>query len=190
MTAPLVTDKACGNRKRGGADETAYETAYVSLFLPAMRLAHRMTGDRAAAEDIAAEALARAYARWNVVRAMTNPNAWVMRVVSNLAIDALRRRHDPPTTADVEAFDELATLRLALAAALRRLPRRQQESLVLHYIGGLSDVEVSASLGIAASSVRTHLQRGLATLRERLIDGPDIAVLTSHMSTRSDVRTG
>jgi len=165
-------------RRRLGAPgrqalDAEYEDAYPSLFLPAMQLAYRMLGDRAAAEDVAAEALARAYARWESVRKMQNSTAWVLRVASNLTIDVLRRRRFVPAAADSRGFDDIVTLRLALAAALRRLPRRQRESLVLHFFAGLTDVEVSESLGITPSSVRTHLQRGLATLRSELQLDPE-----------------
>ena len=56
----------------------------------AVRTARRLVGDPEVAEDLAAEALARAYARWKTVRDHPNPDAWLLRVVGNLAIDHVR----------------------------------------------------------------------------------------------------
>lgn len=159
----------------GAAAEDGFAAAYPALFLPAMRLAHRMTGDRALAEDLAAEALARAYARWTSVARMESPQAWVLRVTTNLAIDAVRRRRLAtavlPRLVVREGpgvLDEDVAIRLALVSALASLPRRQREAIALYYLAGLDEHEVSRSLDITPSSVRTHVQRGLATLRKRL----------------------
>lgn len=157
------------------AAEDDFAAAYRPLFLPAMRLAYRMTGDHALAEDVAAEALARAFARWSSVSRMDSPLAWVLRVATNLAIDAVRRQRlaakvMPSLVLPDEdgRFDDDVAARLALVTALHALPRRQREAIALFYLGGLSEAEVSQSLEISPSSVRTHVQRGLATLRQRL----------------------
>lgn len=161
-----------------------FAAVYRSMFSPAMRVAYRVTGSRDLAEDIAAEALARAYAQWREVRAMPHRNAWVMRVASNLALDAVRRRrpaeqaqraleHAHRDELSYGGGQDLIATRLALVAALRQLPARQRDVIVLYYLGGLSEAEVSASLGIATSSVRTHIQRGLGRLRSHLAHDPE-----------------
>lgn len=165
-----------------GADD--FGSVYRSLFTPAMRLAFRITGSRETAEDIAAEALARAYAQWRTVRLMPYREAWVMRVATNLALDAVRRRRPAEQAqraleqahrdhVSSSGGDDLVATRLALVAALRQLPPRQRDAVVLYYLGGLSEAEVSASLGIATSSVRTHIQRGLVRLRTHLAHDPE-----------------
>jgi RNA polymerase sigma-70 factor (ECF subfamily) len=157
-----------------------FDVAFPDLYRGALRLAGRMLGDRAAAEDVAAEAMARAFARWRTVRDLAHRDAWVLRVAANLALDALRRqgsrdravtrlRGDPLLD---ESLDAAAT-RLALGAALRELPERQRDAIVLRYLVGLPDDEVAAALGIAGSTVRTHVQLGLATLRRRLGTDPE-----------------
>ena len=151
-----------------------FENAFDELFPRAFRLARGILGDAAAAEDVAAEALARAYARWARVADLPWRDGWVLRVAANLAIDAVRRGRRPvpvPTSAP-SAEDEAVVLRLALSAALRALPRRQRQAVALHYLGGLSDGEVAATLGISTGSVKTHISRGVAALRARL--GPGI----------------
>jgi RNA polymerase sigma factor (sigma-70 family) len=156
-------------------DET-FTAAYRPLFSAAARLAWRMTGDAAVAEDIAAEAMARAYARWPEVHKLDAPRAWVMRVATNLAIDTVRRRKLDARVMPLLAVDDTddshvaedIAVRLALVAALGSLPRRQREAIALYYLGGLSEDEVSTSLQITASSVRTHVQRGLSALRKQM----------------------
>lgn len=150
--------------------EDDFEDAFDGLFLAAFRLARRMLGDDAAAEDVAAEALARTYAHWSSVRHLPWRHGWVLRVASNLALDAARsgrRRTDPPPlTADDES-DHVA-VRLALVSALRSLPRRQRQAVTLRYLGGLSEAEVALALRVSPGAVKSHLHRGMASLRRRL----------------------
>jgi RNA polymerase sigma-70 factor (ECF subfamily) len=145
-----------------------FEEAFDQLFPRAFRMARRMLGDAAAAEDVAAEAMARAYARWSKVSVLPYRDGWLLRVAANLAIDRMRRRppqlHAPPA----REFEDEVDLRLALNAALLTLAPRQRQAIALHYLGGLSDREVADALGISLGSVKTHIHRGIAGLRARL----------------------
>lgn len=154
----------------GGPErDLEFEALFDGVFLAARRVARRIVGDPAAAEDIAAEALARTFARWKHVRELPYREAWVLRVTTNLAIDHARRRR-PSAEPELAraAADDIIAVRLALAAALSRLPRRQREAVALRYLGDLTEQDVAAALGISAGSVKTHVHRGLAALRERL----------------------
>jgi RNA polymerase sigma factor (sigma-70 family) len=148
--------------------DDSFEAAFDELFPRAVRLANKLLRDRAAAEDVAAEALARTYARWSKVSALPYRDGWVLKVATNLAIDRLRRR--PPDVRPVAAddFEDGVELRLALNAALLTLAPRQREAVALHYLGGLSDREVAQALGISLGSVKTHIHRGIKCLRARL----------------------
>jgi RNA polymerase sigma factor (sigma-70 family) len=115
--------------------------------------------------------------KWNRIRSY--PEAWITRVATNLALDLVRRkRPDPLLPASLGREDELVT-RLALAAALRGLPARQREVLVLRFLVGLSEREVAETLRVGAASVKTHQQRGLATLRSRSGIDPEEVRLVS-----------
>ena len=144
----------------GGFDE-----AFDELFPRCVRLATRVLGDRTAAEDVAAEALARAYARWSKVGALPYRDGWVLKVATNLAIDRLRRRRPEVSPVLEPDFEETVELRLALNAALLTLAPRQRQAVTLRYLGGLSDREVALALGISLGSVKTHIHRGLNGLR-------------------------
>lgn len=151
--------------------DDGFDEAFDELFPRAVRLATRLLGDRSAAEDVAAEALARAYARWSKVAGLPYRDGWVLKVATNLAIDRLRRRPPEVAPAADGEFEEAVHLRLALNAALLTLAPRQRQAVALRYLGGLSDKEVAAALGISLGSVKTHIHRGLHGLRSRLDGG-------------------
>lgn len=136
------------------------------LYPQAFRTAVRLLGDAAAAEDCASEAFVRAYAHWDEIHDLPWRDAWVIKVTANLALSALGRKKLPfRPPLPVEAEDAVAT-RLAMVVALASLSRRQQEAIVLHYLAGLTEAEVSAVMGVAPSTVKTHLKRGMDVLRQ------------------------
>jgi RNA polymerase sigma factor (sigma-70 family) len=152
------------------AVEERFVAAFERLYPRALRVAYRVVGDVCGAEDVAAEALARAYAHWERIELLPWIDGWVLRVTANLALDVARRRRpllDLPRV--VESEDAIAT-RLAMVAALHRLPRRQREAVALHYLAGLSDDEVAGALGIATGTVKSHVHRGLVALRRSMGD--------------------
>src|ERR1700733_10697708 len=161
-------------RNLGGFDE-----AFESLYRLAYRVAFRILGDRGDAEDVAQEALARAAVRWS--RLKDRPEGWVTRVASNLAIDRSRRRKRPAPllTGPVGVVDPHLGERGDLVVALRRLPRRQREAVVLRYLADLSEAQVSLEMGCSVGAVKSHGSRGLRTLRRHLTeskgkDGDDV----------------
>jgi RNA polymerase sigma-70 factor (sigma-E family) len=163
----------------GVTRDEAFEACFDALFPKAFGLALRVIGDAQAAEDVAAEALTRLYARWARLRAADYRDAWVMKVAGNLAIDAVRKHPAGPGRAPAAAPDmhDLAALRLALAASLGALPRRQRQAIALRYFGDMTEDEVARSLGVSTGAVKSHIHRGLRTLRSRL--GPSIESIES-----------
>jgi RNA polymerase sigma-70 factor (sigma-E family) len=151
-----------------------FDAAFDRLFPRARRLAGRILGDDAAAEDVAAEAMARTCLHWSRLREASYLDGWVLRVAANLAIDATRRRPLRLAPRTVPAEDDAVALREALVAALRHLSRRQREVIALHYLSDLSEADVAGVLGISEGSVKTHTSRGLAALRQRLGDTEEV----------------
>ena len=135
------------------------------LFVQAERTAARLVG-RDRADDIASETVVRALVRWS--RISDHPHAWVTRVATNLAIDVLRARRSMPEGGPAvaeQSFEIDAIRRMDVASSLRRLSRRQQQVVVLHYLGGFTDGQVSEALGLSLPTVKTHLGRALRVLR-------------------------
>lgn len=151
----------------GSGLERAFEESFPELFRVAYRAAYRVTGDGAAAEDAASEALVRAGLRWRRINGRALP--WVVRVATNLAIDQTRRRTRehrlaPQRHHTVDGI-EAAQVRVDLGRALAALPKRQREVVALRYFGDLSEREIADELGLAPGSVKSHASRGLAALR-------------------------
>jgi RNA polymerase sigma-70 factor (sigma-E family) len=143
-----------------------FEDSFERLFARSYRLAFRIVGGSAEAEDVAAEALSRAYLAWWRLRDADHREAWVLRVTTNLAIDVLRKR-GRAASAPVDPGPDRAPSDLSalLVPVLRQLPKRQREVVVLRHLVDLPEAEVARVLGISAGSVKQHLQRGLAALR-------------------------
>lgn len=154
----------------GLSGDDDFDAAFEQLAAIAYRVGYRLLGTRPEAEDVAQEALARAYARWRRVQGHAEP--WVARVAANLALDRLRshdrsRRGALPAR-DVAAPDDggrAALDRLELARLLASLPRRQREVVVLRYLADRSEADTARELGTSVGSVKRHAHRGLGALR-------------------------
>ncbi|MEX0768293.1 MAG: SigE family RNA polymerase sigma factor [Microthrixaceae bacterium] len=161
------------------ADDSGFRGFYERLQPRAIAVARRLIGDTALAEDIAAESFARAYARWGKVCRHPNPEAWLLRVVGNLAIDSLRRESRRPQvrqdSARPDPSGDSAALRIDLTDAMQHLSGRQQEVIVLRYLIDLPEEEVASALGMSNGSVKTHLHRATTKLRNEMKqpDQPD-----------------
>lgn len=155
-------------------DERAFRILAERHAGAALRLARRILGSAAAAEDIVQDALLRVWInapRWRPEAAF---RTWLYRVVVNLCLNAKRRAPDLPL--DVAEYvadpqpgaDEQLRLRerdRQLAAAIMALPERQRAAVVLTYQEGLSNAEVAQVLDISVSSVEALLVRAKRTLR-------------------------
>jgi len=159
-----------------------YELAFARLHRRAYDVAFQLLGYRAEAEDVAQEALARAFIHWPKVHSYAEP--WVVRVAGNLAIgswrknrrltslpdtdaegDQRRRGARPPAASDVDGAAHNLSDHLELRRALARLSRRQREVVILRHLAGYSERETATTLGCSSGTVKQHSSRGLAALR-------------------------
>ena len=165
------------------AEPQAFEVLYERHSGPAFSLAYRMVGNRAAAEDVVQEALLSAWrsgGRYD--RARGSVRTWLLGIVHNRAIDALRRSiaHDRRRASD-EGLEErfAATDRTDLdvvrdedarvvRAALHELPAEQQRVITLAYFGGFTHTEIAELLGQPLGTVKGRMRLGLAKLRDGL----------------------
>ncbi len=150
-------------------EEAGFEESFYDLYALAYRVAFRILGDRGDAEDVAQEALTRTHLRWS--RLAAEPAGWVVRVSTNLAIDRYRRRgRRLGPTRELTLLDAHLAERMDLARAIRRLPRRQREVVVLRYLADWSEADVADALDCSPGTVKVHASRGLAALRGILSD--------------------
>jgi RNA polymerase sigma-70 factor (ECF subfamily) len=163
------------------SDDEEFERFFADVVDRVKALALRITGNPWDAEDVAVEALARAYARWGRLARVTWRDGWVLKVGGNLAIDLVRRRRtvasrpeDEPGAAAARAGGESADGtgalidRLTLASALRVLSRREREVAVLVGLCGCSHERAADVLGISIGSSKTYLHRAMGHLRTEL----------------------
>ena len=130
-------------------------------------------GDAGVAEEVAQEALVRAWLRWAEVSRMDAPAAWVYRVAFNLTTSrfrrhaAERRAHRKLTSTvrtDTPADD---ADRIAVRAAVATLPERQRMALVLRYYADLSVDDVAQVMACASGTVKSLTSKAIESLRDR-----------------------
>lgn len=129
-------------------------------------------GDRALAEDLVAEAYARAWASWQKVNRHPAPAAWVVRTALNIRVSWWRRRRREVAFDGQEQpglDDGTRDVEQTLLTAVRRLPRRQREVLALRVWLDLDTKSTAAELGISPQTVAVHLSRATATLRAQFV---------------------
>lgn len=135
-----------------------------------------IVGDHAVGEELAQEALIRAYLRWPRVSQLDSPLGWTVHVGTNLARSTLRRRaverRAPRREAPPAAAGDAATV-VAVRDALGRLRIEDREVVVLRWYVGLTSDEIGALLGVGGSAVRHRTRRALDALRPLLADGAE-----------------
>lgn len=168
--------------ERGGGpgrevSSAAFDRLYDELYESVARLALGLTGSREVAEEVAQEAFLAAFTNWDRVRTLDAPAAWVKRVAVNRS-RSLRRRvstelrwRSSQSVAAGAVSHELSGHDEPVWKALRGLPRRQLEAVVLMILEGYSAAETAQILGCEPPTVRTHLRRALASLQDKL--GPE-----------------
>ncbi|HEV8562841.1 MAG TPA: sigma-70 family RNA polymerase sigma factor [Actinophytocola sp.] len=139
-----------------------------------------LPADTHLAQDLTQDALVRAHARWGRIGGMDRPDLYLRRMITNgylswrrlasvrttrLVADPgrLRRDTEPDPAVRLADRDEVGLL-------LATLGRRQRAVLVLRFYEGRSDEEIAAILGCSAGTVRSHVSRALAGLRDRVHD--------------------
>lgn len=147
--------------------DTFFAIEYRRLF----EVLYLLTRDRAEAEDLAQEAMARAYERWSGIR---DPTRYVYRTAFNLhrtlrrrLAVAVRKRAELLPAAD---HPDAVERRLDALAALALLPATQRAAVVLVDWAGMTAEEAAQVLGIQPVSVRGRLHRARAALRQRMGD--------------------
>lgn len=151
----------------------AFEVHYAHL----VRLARHLVDDPSEAEDVVMDAFEGLSRRWKHVRRTEDVFFYLRASVVNGSRSRLRRlrvardRRHTQVDLDSAPAEQLAMVHLeheAVVRALRTLPRRQREVLVLRYYDAATEAEIAETLGIGLGSVKTHASRGLRAVAGRL----------------------
>ena len=157
------------------ADQAVTEL-YSRHYRGLVRLSALLLRDPWAAEEVVQDAFVAMHSAWRRLREEDKALAYLRRTVVNRSRSALRHRtvvERHATSGDVHlpSAEAGALTRLdadAVLVALRALPTRQREALVLRYWADLPEAEVATAMRVSKGSVKTHTSRGLAALRASL----------------------
>jgi len=160
-------------------DRAGFAEFFTASWDPCLRAVAASAGNMTLAEDQTAEAFARAWASWEKVSRHPAPRAWIVRTALNVGASWWRRRikETALTNHDTASADNQRTgLDTTVLTALRRLPARQREVIVLRVFLDL-DVDTTArQLGIAPGTVRAHQSRAMTALRNELANGTTMEI--------------
>lgn len=160
------------------ADRTAGVVAvFEAHYAHMVRLARHLLDDPAEAEDVVMDAFVGLNRRWQHVRRTEDAFFYLRASVVNGSRSRLRRlrvardRRHTQVDLDSAPAEQVAMVHLeheAVVRALRTLPRRQREVLVLRFYDGACEAEIARTLGIGVGSVKTHASRGLHAVADHL----------------------
>jgi RNA polymerase sigma factor (sigma-70 family) len=163
-----------------GSQTEGFAELYERTFPRVYAYVASLLRDRAAAEDVTAQAFERAYRKRRSYHAGRGTmEAWLFGIARNAALDELRRRKrhavleaDPEDTGSPSPEDhaERAVRRETVRAALASLDGQERDLVALKFAGGLSNVEIARVLGMSESNVGTRLHRTITKLREACHD--------------------
>ena len=155
----------------------SFERIYDEFKTPIYNHIYHLVGNREQADDLTQDTFMKAYKALPKMDASLKLSAWLYRIATNTAYDALRRRkliawmpwqdldHEP---ADVDSADPQETIGTneLVRAALKRMPRHYRAALLLYTQEGYSYAEIAAELNIAESGVKMYLSRARHSFRE------------------------
>jgi RNA polymerase sigma-70 factor (sigma-E family) len=192
-TVPAVLwDRALADDGRTSGLNAALTELYTAQYQPLVRLASMLVRDTGTAEEVVQDVFVALYCGWSGLRDTANARSYLHHSVVNRSRSVLRRRAvaDKHVAAlapqDISADQPAVALmeRSAMAAALRLLPGRQREALVLRFYADLSEADVAKAMGITRGAVKSHTARAVTTLR-RILDDEASGGLTASSATNS-----
>ena len=149
-----------------------YSMHYQSL----VRLAALLIRDVATAEEVVQDSFVAMHSGWRRLCGSDKALSYLRQSVVNRSCSVLRHRGvadrdapEPPTDMPSAELGAIALLeRSAVVAALRALPPRQREAVVLRYYGDISEGQIASAMGISRRSVKTHMASAMSALRSIL----------------------
>jgi len=173
VTDTLLAD-ASMESVSGEWDATRAVTAiYTTHYRSLVRLAVLLVRDVATAEEVVQDSFIAMHTAWRRLRDTEKALSYLRQSVVNRSRSVLRHRmvvdkNAPKPAPDMPSAEQGAISlleRSAVIAALRKLPPRQREALVLKFYADLSEAQIATAMGISRGAVKSHTARGVAALR-------------------------
>lgn len=151
------------------------------------RVALRLAGDAASAEDLVQETVLKALRAWGQFRQGTNARGWLLTILRNTFINDYRRRRRAPVAVDLEVAEAAGLVHEQggadpegeffrvlvddrIVAAIDALPEEFREVVVLSDVEGLGYAQIAETLGVPVGTVKSRLFRGRRQLQAALLD--------------------
>ena len=141
---------------------TVFDDFYRAEYLPMVRLALGLVDTPESAEEIAQDAFAKVFERWD---RLGNPGGYLRTAVVNGARSELRKR-EVRRRIGLGQPQQVSVQQDYLLDALEQLPTRRKTAVVLRYYAGLSEREIAETMGVRPGTVKSLVSGGLAQLRE------------------------
>jgi RNA polymerase sigma-70 factor (sigma-E family) len=174
VTETLAVDAGLAPAAPLGWDADRAVTAiYSEHYRSLVRLAAFLVRDTATAEEVVQDSFVAMHGAWRRLRDTDKALSYLRQSVVNRSRSVLRHRmvvdkNTPKPPPDMPSAEHGAIIQLersAVVSALRALPERQREALVLRYYGDLSEAQIATTMGISRGAVKSHTARAMSALR-------------------------
>ena len=173
VTEALVADTAMTRAAVEWDADRAVTAIYSEHYRSLVRLAAFLVRDTATAEEVVQDSFVAMHGAWRRLRDTDKALSYLRQSVVNRSRSVLRHRmvvdkNTPKPPPDMPSAEHGAIIQLersAVVSALRGLPERQREALVLRYYGDLSEAQIASVMGISRGAVKSHTARAMAALR-------------------------
>ncbi|HEX9540951.1 MAG TPA: SigE family RNA polymerase sigma factor [Streptosporangiaceae bacterium] len=173
MTETLVADAAVGAVTAEWDADRAVTAIYTTHYRSLVRLAAFLVRDVGTAEEVVQDSFVAMHGAWRRLRDSEKALSYLRQSVVNRSRSVLRHRmvvdrNAPKPAPDMPSAEHGAIVlmeRSAVVSALRALPARQREALVLRYYGDFSEAQIASAMGISRGAVKSHTARAMSALR-------------------------
>lgn len=153
--------------------DRAVTAIYSEHYRSLVRLAALLVRDVATAEEVVQDSFVAMHGAWRRLRESDKALSYLRQSVVNRSRSVLRHRvvvdrNAPKPAPDMPSAEQGAISlleRSAVISALRTLPPRQREALVLKYYADLSEAQIASAMGISRGAVKSHTARAMSSLR-------------------------
>jgi RNA polymerase sigma-70 factor (sigma-E family) len=173
VTETLVAGVALGSIPADWDADRAVTELYTTHYRSLVRLAALLVRDIGTAEEVVQDSFVAMHGGWRRLRDSEKALSYLRQAVVNRSRSVLRHRvvvdrnaPKPPPDMPSAEHGAIALLeRSAVIAALRTLPGRQREALVLRFYADMSEAQIAETMQISKGAVKSHTARAMATLR-------------------------
>lgn len=174
--SPLLAEAVHAPASRAWDASDVVTEIYTNHYNQLVRLAVMLVHDVQTAEEVVQDAFEAMHLAWRRLRDSEKALSYLRQAIVNRSRSVLRHRKvvemHPPKPAPDEQSAEHAALTLiersAVTSALRSLPARQREAVVLRYYGDFSEADIAKAMGISRGAVKSHTARAMAALKSTL----------------------